>query len=157
MKKNIQHASIIRLLFTVVSMPLLRYIPWIDSRLLLFGTIWVLDVMDKNTHECPESCALTWEYQLNDKLNDTFAYYYAYALFPLDTGYLYFLIYRTIGVVLFIATRQSIWLVLFFDALKEYLIYRFLFQKTNLFIPIILAIVLIKEITLYNEKKHVNC
>jgi hypothetical protein len=73
----------------------------------------------------------TLYYNIVDKCVDTISYIIAYFVFNLNNIFLYFLFYRMVGVGLYIYTQDSRWLILFFDFMKEYLIYFFL-VKNNL-------------------------
>lgn len=73
----------------------------------------------------------TLYYNIVDKCFDTLSYILAYFVFRLNNIFLYFLLYRMIGIGIYIYTLNSRWLVLFFDFMKEYLVYFFL-AKNNL-------------------------
>ena len=73
----------------------------------------------------------TLYYNIVDKCFDTLSYILAYFVFRLNNIFLYFLLYRMIGIGIYIYTLNSRWLILFFDFMKEYLVYFFL-AKNNL-------------------------
>ena len=73
----------------------------------------------------------TLYYNIADKCVDTLFYILAYFVFRLNNIFLYFLLYRMIGIGIYIYTQNSRWLILFFDFMKEYLVYFFL-AKNNL-------------------------
>lgn len=73
----------------------------------------------------------TLYYNILDKCFDTLSYILAYFVFRLNNIFLYFLLYRMIGIGIYIYTLNSRWLILFFDFMKEYLVYFFL-AKNNL-------------------------
>ena len=73
----------------------------------------------------------TLYYNIVDKCVDTLSYILAYFVFRLNNIFLYFLLYRMIGIGIYIYTQNSRWLILFFDFMKEYLVYFFL-AKNNL-------------------------
>jgi|688.fasta_scaffold316890_2 hypothetical protein len=97
-----------------------------------------------------------WEYQLRDKIVDTLSYAYVLLVYSeqLDPLFRIALIYRTIGVILFIATRQSFWLILFFDTVKEILLYRYLFEENNTYLVVMVILVILYEVVhkTMNEK-----
>ena len=73
----------------------------------------------------------TLYYNIVDKCFDTLSYILAYFVFRLNNIFLYFLLYRMIGIGIYLYTLNSRWLILFFDFMKEYLVYFFL-AKNNL-------------------------
>jgi hypothetical protein len=81
-------------------------------------------------------CRCLSEYQITDKLNDLFSYFLVYIFFSLDYIFLIFLIWRTIGVVLFSFTKNVNYLIIMFDFMKEYLLYKFIFGNNYFYIPI---------------------
>ena len=72
-------------------------------------------------------CWKKFYYQITDRINDSLSYLASWYLFGLDNLYLYFALFRCIGVVLFGLSRNAIYLILFPDLNKEYLVYLFLF------------------------------
>ena len=66
------------------------------------------------------------DYQMNDKVCDIISYILVYLMFGLDNHVLFFIIYRTIGVYLFLKTKDRKWLIIFFDFIKEYLLYLYI-------------------------------
>jgi hypothetical protein len=76
-------------------------------------------------------CHHTFYYQITDKINDSLSYLVSWKVFGLDNLYLYFALFRCIGVVLFGLTKNATWLIIFPDLNKEYLLYQF-FCGTNL-------------------------
>ena len=70
-------------------------------------------------------------YEIVDKCVDTLSYILAYFVFRLNNIFLYFLLYRMIGIGVYLCTLNSRWFILFFDFMKEYLVYFFL-AKNNL-------------------------
>ena len=80
----------------------------------------------KESHKC--RCCATFTYQLADKINDVIAYMLTLRLlvgyFPASLEILTCLVmYRLIGVILFGLTRKSVWLIIFFDFVKEFVLY----------------------------------
>ena len=84
-------------------------------------------------------CAKTFYYQHYDKISDALGYVWVYLflLFFLkhDSFLLFFVLYRIVGVILFSTTKNSKSLVVFFDFVKEYLLYLFLFGKNFKYLP----------------------
>jgi hypothetical protein len=146
----IQRWMWIRVILTVGIIPYVGTISQsteIDYRILLYFALFILDQVDsfppEAIHNIPIGTHL--EYQMWDKIVDTLSYWYTLVCYSdqLDETFRYALYYRTIGVVLFLKTRKSIWLILFFDVVKEILAYRYLFENNNkyLFVVVILGIV----------------
>jgi len=94
-------------------------------------------------------CAKTFYYQNFDKISDSVAYaaVYLFLLFFLkhDALLLFFVLYRIAGVFLFSTTKDSAWLVVFFDFVKEYLLYLFLFGKQWKYLPFFITLKIVFE------------
>jgi len=91
-----------------------------------------------------DACTQSDYYQVYDKTNDVLGYVTAYLFLLIfvknDFLLLGFILYRIVGFVLFSWTHNHHWLILFFDFVKEYLLYIFFFgKKMDLFIPFILC------------------
>jgi hypothetical protein len=109
--------------------------------LILPIVLTALDFTDNLLSHPTKKCAHTFFYQGKDKLIDLLSYIAAWKLFIPDSTLLYFILWRSIGVILFSFTRQSIWLVIFFDFVKEYMLYSYFFTSfTYLPIAILLKI-----------------
>ena len=78
-------------------------------------------------------CTKLYYYQYNDKICDFISYLLIILFFNVDKSVIIFILYRLIGIILFYITMDSKWLIVFFDFVKEYLIYSFFFTN-NLFI-----------------------
>ena len=77
-----------------------------------------------------QECTKTFYYQISDKICDTLSYLVCLKL--INNPELYFIIiYRIIGVLLFYITKNSYWLIVFFDFVKEYLLYLYFFNRLN--------------------------
>jgi len=86
-----------------------------------FDTRWPLGMMVKP--KCPK----TFHYQITDKINDSLTYLAAWYYFNLDNLFLFFALFRIIGVVFFALTRNATYLITMPDFNKEYLVYLFFF------------------------------
>ena len=91
----------------------------------------------------------TLYYNIIDKCVDTLTYIIAYFVFNLNSTFLYFLLYRIIGVILYLFTLNSRWLILFFDFMKEYLIYFFLAKNDLSYIWLFIILKINFEIYLH--------
>ncbi len=93
--------------------------------------------------------AYSFQYQSYDKICDSISYLLFFAVLGLDNIYLYFILYRIIGVSLFYATKDSRWLILFFDFAKEYLLYLFLFGNNYKYMPLFILCKIVFEYYLH--------
>jgi hypothetical protein len=88
-------------------------------------------------------CSKSFYYQLSDKICDAVSYVLVYlvlrSIFKVDNLLGVLIIYRIIGVFLFRLTKDSAWLILFFDFVKEYLLYLFIFGKNYAYILIFMV------------------
>ena len=93
----------------------------------------------------------SFEYQLWDKTIDLFSYLMLPFFSPKDVPFLtIFIVYRLIGVILFALTRNSEYLIIFFDFVKEYLLYGYIFGPTVRYLPVFIVL----KIVLVEFKKH---
>ena len=94
-------------------------------------------------------CTGLFKYQDSDKICDSFSYLLAYIFlticFKVDNILLFLILYRIIGVILFSLTKNSVWLILFFDFIKEYFIYVFIFSNNYMYIPLFVLCKIIFE------------
>lgn len=88
-------------------------------------------------------------YNSIDKCIDTLSYIVAYFMFNLDNVFSYFLIYRIIGVLLYMLTLNSKWFIIFFDFMKEYLIYYYFFNNNYKYLWIFILLKIYHEIYLH--------
>ena len=91
----------------------------------------------------------TLYYNIVDKCVDTLSYILAYFVFNLNNTFLYFLLYRMVGIGLYIYTQNTRWLILFFDFMKEYLIFFFLVQNDLSYIWFFILLKIYFEIYLH--------
>jgi hypothetical protein len=100
----------------------------------------ILQYLNIDKNKTYVKCATHFYYQHLDKICDSISYILTFLFlsiyFKPDIILLCFIIYRIIGVVLFCLTRNSSWLVPFFDFIKEYLLYIFIFNKNYSYMPI---------------------
>jgi hypothetical protein len=86
------------------------------------------------------NCSRLFYYQNQDKICDSFSYLLSYLFlclfFKVDNILFLFIVYRIIGVILFNITKNSVWLIVFFDFVKEYFIYLFIFSNNYRYIPL---------------------
>ena len=91
-------------------------------------------------------------YKINDKIIDILSYLLLF-LFDIDNYLKFFIIYRLVGIIIFIYTKNEKVLFIFFDFVKEYLFYVFILGKNYNYILYFLIAKIILEIYLYNIKK----
>ena len=121
-----------RYILTVVTLVIIKKIngkrninlilPIVLGHLDSFDTILVFSKKYKSEYDCFNKN----HYQMNDKVCDLTSYILAYLMFDLDKYVLFFIIYRAIGVCLFLKTKDNRWLIIFFDFIKEYLLYLYI-------------------------------
>jgi len=86
-----------------------------------FDDRWPLGIIVKS------NCPKTFYYQITDKIYDSLTYLAAWYYFNLDNLFLFFALFRIVGVVIFALTRNATYLISMFDFNKEYLVYLFFF------------------------------
>ena len=91
------------------------------------------------THNINKCTTHLFDYQINDKICDSISYLLLFLFFTFNFNILvpllFFILYRVIGVILFYFTKNSPWLILFFDFAKEFLLYIFFFGKNYMYLP----------------------
>jgi hypothetical protein len=149
---------IIRLFLTFVSFTILyNYKSLLGKNIYLILPILLL-LLDK----CDNIllCTKTFYYQINDKIVDLFSYLLLFFIIPLHTTnsniIQILIIYRLVGIILFALTRVSIPLIIFFDFVKEYLLYFYLFGNNNIYLPIFMVCKIIVEYILHSKINKVN-
>ena len=81
-------------------------------------------------------CTFSYHYQSLDKILDLFTYILLFTFYKNDKYLLLFVIWRSLGVLMNTLTGNRKWLVLFFDFVKEYLLYKYLFPNTLSYLSI---------------------
>ena len=106
-----------------------------------------------------QSCIYTSFYVIRDKLADLVSYILVFLIFfKNDYLLLVFILYRAVGIILYLLTSSTIWFIPFFDFIKEYLLYSYLF-KTNKYIFVFIILKIIYEYSQYsgfNLRYHDN-
>lgn len=90
-------------------------------------------------------------YNSVDKCLDTLSYIVAYFMFNLDNVFSYFLIYRIVGVLLYMLSLNSKWFIIFFDFMKEYLVYYYFFNNNYKYLWIFIILKIYFEIYFHNN------
>ena len=86
-----------------------------------------------------KQCYATFEYQIADKTLDCLSYL-VFLFLKIDYVTLFFIVYRMLGVLLFYTTRNMHWGILFFDFVKEYMLYLYFFGKNYNYLWICVAL-----------------
>ena len=108
--------------------------------LILAVTLTILDSVDTFFMKLNgKKCTKTLHYQLNDKICDSVSYLLLLLLFKFDGLLLFLILYRITGVLLLYLTGDSNYIILFFDFIKEYLVYLFIFGNNYTYIPILMV------------------
>lgn len=139
-KKLIDNGMILRYIVTVITFYFLSLnVSTLKNYIYLILPIvlTLLDGLDNifTGFDKDNNCVKSFYYQSNDKICDSISYLLLYAFFKLDFILLFFILYRVIGVILFYYTKNSSWLILFFDFAKEYLLYFFIFGNNFVYLP----------------------
>lgn len=129
---------------------------------LLFTLLDAIDVVfwkkfTFNNSHIENKCNLTFYYQISDKIMDLLSYLLVYYAFSLDNLFLTFVIIRTIGLMFFGITKNAIWLIVFPDLMKEYLVYLFIFGKNKIYLPALIFAKIGYEYcchTYFNKRKY---
>jgi hypothetical protein len=93
----------------------------------------------------------SFSYKIRDKIADSLSYLFVYMLFPVDKEFLWAVMYRVVGVLLFGVTRNVNWLIAAPDLAKEMLLYRSVYPDLSGFPVIIVAKMLFEA---YHHKVH---
>ena len=106
------------------------------------------------------NCSKHFYYQTNDKICDVVSYILTFILlclyFKPDFILLFFIVYRIIGVILFYITKDSSWLILFFDFIKEYIFYLFIFNRNYSYILVFIILKICFEFYLHKKVNNAN-
>ena len=139
-------AALLRFVATVLALGAVPFWAKRGSPYFLVLLVCVLTLSDgvdalffERTSDTARGSTKTFEYQVLDKINDVLAYSLVYCMTGYDAVF-YLTAYRAVGVLLFALTKKSIWLIIFFDFVKEYLLYRAVLGTNYAFIlPAVLA------------------
>lgn len=141
--KLIDNGMIIRYILTIVSFKILsmnlnHHCIRENIYLILPILLAILDEVDNifTTSYKDNRCTKLFRYQSSDKICDSISYLLLFLSFDIDRTFLFFTLYRIIGVILFTLSRNSRWLIIFLDFSKEYLLYYHFFQDDQRYLPI---------------------
>jgi len=125
----IKDGMALRTAATILALTLVaKYAPPRYMLLALPVVLHVLDLLDGVPFTACEQCYFLFDYQYQDKICDLLSYALTYLFLPVDALF-YLIMYRACGVTLFTLTKQSVWLIVFFDFVKEYMLYSFFFNS----------------------------
>ena len=121
--------------------------------LILVGKLLFTDALDSiftlfykgNLKDCWSPCTGLHYYQSADKILDLISYILVYLMLDCNQMVGLFIVWRFVGVILFNASKKRVWLVPFFDFIKEYLLYLYFIGKNNTFLPIFIIMKIIFE------------
>ena len=146
--QKIKIGGYLRLIATAIALiVILKTIPPTYWLLILPIALMLLDSVDTKTfYSYSKTAGLTktncnklFMYQQLDKIMDVLSYIMVYVLFDLDKYFLGFLIWRIIGVIIFSITKVSLSLIIMFDFMKEYLLYKYLFSSNYAVLAVAIA------------------
>lgn len=132
---NFNQAAVFRLTLTLVIFVCLARLNLPKKKIVLALLMGILDYAD-SVPLTNHTCTKTFAYQSRDKIGDFVTYLIAYYMFGLDETYLWFLLWRLVGVGLFLVSKKSWPLIICPDLMKEYLVYSDLVH-TNDYLPIL--------------------
>jgi len=142
------------IIFTILYMNLNKKFMNKYLYLILPFLFYILDISDIFLYT--SICAKYFKYQSMDKIIDILSYFILFLIIKNDKLLYLFIIYRFIGVLLFLITKNSYCLVFFFDFIKEYLLYIFIFGYNYNFIYIFIILKIILEYLLHIIHNNVN-
>lgn len=156
MYRSIYRGQVVRLFITVVILYILslcRNNTNINKFLYLLLPILlsILDGIDNificfyNKDGKKTRCNKTYYYQYLDKISDIITYLIIFLLFGIDNIFIYIIFYRLLGIILFSFSKNSKWLILFFDFAKEYLLYLYVFGYNYIYLPFFIILKIIFE------------
>jgi len=97
-------------------------------------------------------------YQNVDKIIDMASYILAYLYFYdviKDTLLEYFIAFRFIGVTMFLMTSNKYYLVIFFDFVKEYMLYKYFFNNNSYVLIICMILKILFEYVMHIKMNQV--
>lgn len=112
--------------------------------------------------ENKERVTKTEAYQQADKISDALTYLMLFYLIPNDPVLHFFVVFRAIGVLLYVWTKKVWPLIVFFDFAKEYILYKQLFSHSEhanaIFVASIFAKILFEVYyhTIHNKHKELT-
>jgi len=159
---NIKEAIVSRLLITILVFYNLKIHNTKKYILIILPVILILldsidgNIIKYNNKYCRYNTH-TFSYQINDKIADLISYIFMLYLLPKNTILNFFILYRIIGVILFYYTKNSQWLIIFFDFVKEYLIYLYFFKDSTLMLIVMILLKIVFEFifhTYHNKNNY---
>jgi len=158
-EKIVINSMIFRFTITVITFIILYKISdddYIQKQLYLILPILLhlFDILDTRIYNI--RCCEHWIYQKLDKITDILSYILLIFMIKNDKLLHLFILYRLLGVILFVKTKNSYYLVIFFDFIKEYLIYKYIFGNNYTFIYICIVFKIIFEYLLHIIHNNYN-
>jgi hypothetical protein len=160
---QVKYGMLQRIVLTIITKILLYKYHYIFGRYLFLIVPLLLTLLDMADNRnifidiFTKDITNTFLYQKYDKIVDLASYILVLFTIPLtNTQYcllLGFILYRAIGVLLYIYTKSNIYLVLFFDIIKELFVYIFLFGNNLMYLPLFIIGKIIIEYILHF---HIN-
>ena len=140
---KIYYGMILRIIVTLILLNILSLYFRNDNNKYLILPI-VICVLDNIDNLCCNRI-----YYLLDKFMDILTYFYVYYLFNLNNIFLYIILYRLVGTFLYFLTLNGIWLIIFVDLSKEYLLYKYIFNDNYIYTPLVIIVKVYFEYYLY--------
>ena len=162
---NINEANIFRLIVTLLVFYKLKHNnnKFIQKNILLFIALLLvlIDTTDsffiKKIYKNNTKCTKTFDYQISDKILDSVSYIFLLFILPENNILKFFILFRLLGVIMFYFTKNSQWLIFFFDFIKEYLVYLFIFGDNHVILFLFVLIKILFEFychTFHNKNNY---
>ncbi len=164
-KKTIKQGAGFRIVLTLVTFYLIQ--KFLNPSYLLIVipiALTFLDLTDNifsfiyswNQGYKKDICTKLFQYQITDKINDWVTYLLAWYIFKLDHVFLYFVLWRGIGVAAFGLTKSAIPLIPFADLMKEYLVFKYFFPGSNSLLPGVIVLKMGFEAWFHSQRNKLN-
>jgi len=141
-KTNASHENI------YLALPIaLLLLDFIDNAFFLIPQFSKGDWIIEDTN-CPKQSNTTQIYKFSDKIIDILSYVFCYVYFYddiKDSILELFIIYRLIGVICFTSVYNNYFLVIFFDFVKEFMLYKYFFKTNYMLLPFFIILKIIFE------------
>jgi hypothetical protein len=130
----------VRILSTLIFLLAIRK-NTLNFNLFLPIALTALDGIDSYYSAVTPGWQNSFAYKIRDKIADSLSYFFVFMLFPMEIEYLWLVMYRILGVLLFGVTRKVEWLIAAPDLAKEFLLYKAVYGENMSVFP---AVVILK-------------
>ena len=145
--KKMEHVPIINKYLYLILFIFLLFLDCLDN-LCYYNIDFLIDVKNILTKK---KLGTNISYQKYDKVIDIFSYLLLF-IFEIDNYLKFLILYRLIGVILYIQTHNGKALIIFFDFVKEYLLYISIFGNNYKYLLIFILKKIILEYYFFYSK-----